>query len=586
MRAYLIILLSSVIILISSPILNGQIKLRYENDETLTYDEVIKAYKLLDEKHESARLFTIGETDIGKPLHLFVMSKDSDFSPESVHSKKRCVIFVNNGIHPGEPPGIDASIQFAMNVLDNKDKKGKYLDNTVICIIPVYNIGGHLNRSPYNRTNQDTPPESGFRGNGKNLDLNRDFIKMDSKNARSLVQAFHNWKPEVFLDTHTTNGSDHQYTLTLIATVFQRLPEPMSSFFKDKMVPDLYEKMKKSPYEMTPYVNWNTRNANDGISSYFDAPRVSTGFASLFNTYAFMTENHVYKKFGDQVKSVYHFLSALAEFSNKNYKEIIETKKQADLASIEEKVFVSRWVLDKNHKELLLFKGYNGEMKKSPLTGIMNYYYDRNSPYSKEVPYYQYFSPNDTIIKPEYYVIPQAWEKAIEYLEINGIRLSRLQSDLKLEVEAYYLNSFKYSQRPSNGHFVINDIKTTHEKQEIQFYKGDYIIEMNQASNRFIMEVLEPTGIDSYLSWNFFNPVFDRREYFSPSGFEQKAINYLEAHPELKKEFEEKKANNPEFAANGYAQMSFIYVNSLYYEKSHKRYPVYRLNKVTEISFE
>ena len=125
MRAYLLILLSSVIILISSPILNGQIKLRYENDETLTYDEVIKAYKLLDEKHESARLFTIGETDIGKPLHLFVMSKDSDFSPESVHSKKRCVIFVNNGIHPGEPPGIDASIQFAMNVLDNKDKKGK-----------------------------------------------------------------------------------------------------------------------------------------------------------------------------------------------------------------------------------------------------------------------------------------------------------------------------------------------------------------------------------------------------------------------------------------------------------------------------
>ena len=586
MRAFSLILLSGVIILISNPEVNGQIKLRYENDETLNYDEVINAYKLLDEEHESAKLFEIGKTDIGKPLHLFVMSKDSDFNPESVHTKNKCVIFVNNGIHPGEPPGIDASIQFAMDVLDNKAKKGRYLDNNVICIIPVYNIGGHLNRSPYHRTNQDTPPESGFRGNGKNLDLNRDFIKMDSKNARSLVQAFHNWKPEIFLDTHTTNGSDHQYTITLIATVFQRLPEPMSSFFKEKMVPDLYKKMEKSPYEMIPYVNWNTRNADDGISSYFDAPRVSTGFASLFNTYAFMTENHVYKKFGDQVKSVYYFLSALAEFSNKNYKEIIETKRQADKISTKEKVFISKWVLDKNHKELLLFKGYNGEMKKSPLTGLMNYYYDRNSPYTKEVPYYQYFSPADTIYKPEYYVIPQAWEKAIEYLEINGIILSRLQSDIKLEVDAYYLNSFKYSQRPSNGHFVINDIKASHEKQEIQFYKGDYIIEMNQVSNRFVMEVLEPTGVDSYLGWNFFNPIFDRREYFSPSGFEQKAIDYLKTHPELKKELEEKKANDPEFAANGYAQMSFIYVNSPYYEKSHKRYPVYRLNKVPKTPFE
>lgn len=586
MRTRLLILFIGFISLYSNFDLHSQVSLPYENNETLTYDEVIEAYKYLDEKYKTAKLLTVGETDIGKPLHLFVLSKDSDYNPESIHKKDKCVIFVNNGIHPGEPPGIDASILFAIDVLENKDEMNKYLDNCVICIIPVYNIGGCLNRSPYHRTNQDTPPESGFRGNGKNLDLNRDFIKMDSKNARSLVQTFHSWKPEVFLDTHTTNGSDHQYTLTLIATVFQKLPEPMGSYFKEKMVPSLYDKMKTSPYEMIPYVNWNTRNADDGISAYFDAPRVSTGFASLFNTYAFMTENHVYKPFSDQVKSVYHFLSALAEFSNANYKEIIKTKKQADKISANEKLFVSSWRLNKNLKEMLLFKGYNGEMKKSPLTGNMNYYYDINSPYIKEVPFYQYFTPGDTIQKPKMYIIPQAWAKAIEYLMLNGVRLSRLQKDMKVEVEAYYLESFKYSQRPGNGHFRINEIKTNRENQTIQFYKGDYIIEMDQPTNRFIMEVLEPTTIDSYISWNFFNPIFDRREYFSPSGFEKKAMNYLESNPELKQKFEEKKANDPDFAANGYSQMSFIYTNSPYYEKSHKRYPVYRINKTTNLPFE
>ena len=583
MRALLLFLLSLVINLISHSDLVAQIKLRYENNETLTYDEVISAYEYLDNTHKNAKLITIGITDIGKPLHLFVMSKDSDFDPESVHAKGKCVIFINNGIHPGEPPGIDASIQFSMDVLGNKNGKGRYLDNSVICIIPVYNIGGSLNRSSYNRTNQDTPPESGFRGNGKNLDLNRDFIKMDSKNAVSLVQIFHKWKPEVFLDTHTTNGSDHQYTLTLISTVFQRLPEPMGTYFKNKMVPALYAKMKESPYEMIPYVNWNTRNADDGISAYFDAPRVSTGFASLFNTYAFMTENHVYKPFSDQVKSVYHFISALAEFTNNNHKEIIKTKSQSDKIVSDEKHFVSRWELNKNHQESLLFKGYNGEMKKSQLTGLMNYYYDRSSPYSKEVPFYQYFTAKDTIEKPVIYIIPQAWDKAIKHLEINGIKLSRLQKDKKIEVEAYYLKSFKYSPRPGNGHFRINDIKVVQEYQLIQFYKGDYIVEMNQPANRFIMEVLEPTGVDSYLSWNFFDPVFDRREYFSPSGFEKKAMDYLESQPEMKKEFEEKKATDPEFAADGYSQMSFIYTHSPYYEKSHRRYPVYRVNYNIEL---
>ncbi len=263
-----------------------QINLRYEENKTFSYNEIISAYQYLDKTYAEAKLFEVGLTDIGKPLHLFVISKDQDFNPTSIHAKGKCVIFINNGIHPGEPPGIDASIQFSEDLLSGKDGMNKLLENTVICIVPVYNLGGCLNRSPYHRTNQVTPPEAGFRGNAQNLDLNRDFIKMDSKNARSLIKAFHNWKPEVFLDTHVTNGSDHQYVITLISTVFQRLPEPMSKFFKEKMIPDLFTQMKKTPYEMTPYVNWmkGGSNPDKGIAAYFDTPRVSTGFASMFNT--------------------------------------------------------------------------------------------------------------------------------------------------------------------------------------------------------------------------------------------------------------------------------------------------------------
>lgn len=577
---------TAIIILLNTCQVLAQISLRYEINETLTYEEVISAYKYLDQTYKNARLLEVGKTDIGKPLHLFIITKNGDFDSESNREKDKCVIFINNGIHPGEPPGVDASIKFSEDILSDREGLNKHLDNTVICIIPMYSVGGSLNRSPFNRSNQETPPEAGFRGNGKNLDLNRDFIKMDSRNAKSLVSVFHTWKPHIFLDTHVTNGSDHQYVITLIPTISQRLPKPMNNYFRNEMVPALFQKMKESPYEMIPYVNWINRDPSNGITSYFDAPRVSTGFASLFNTYSFMTENHVYKNFGDQVKSVYYFLCAVTEFANCNSQEIIKTKKQADILTAGNNIFISRWEVDTSRQEKLLFKGYEGNMQISRLTGLKSFYYDRNLPYSREVPFYQHFKPSDTIIKPEMYIIPQAWEETILRLNINGVEMKKLKCDTKIEVEVYYITDVKFSPRPNNGHFRNTGIKTRSEFQKIQFYKGDYVIEMNQPANRFIMEVLEPTSVDSYLSWNFFDPVFDKREYFSPTGFEKKALQYLEEHPELKKEFEEKKTNDTDFANNHYAQINFIYTHSPYFEKSYRRYPVYRINQAVDLPIE
>jgi len=579
---YLSIFMVGLLILISNQAFS-QISLRYLNNETLSYDEVIAAYQYLDHKFDQCRLIDLGPTDIGRPLQLFIMSSDGIFDPVAIHNAGKVVVFINNGIHPGEPPGVDASIEFSQNILSGKDGLDKLLKHTVICIIPIYNIGGALTRGPYSRANQTTPPESGFRGNGKNLDLNRDFIKMDSKNARSLVQAFHSWKPEVFLDTHVTDGSDHQYVITLIPTIFQRLPEPMDRYFSEQMVPSLFREMKKGTYELIPYVNWVSRmKPEKGLAAYYDAPRVSTGFASLFNTYAFMTENHVYKDFKDQVRSVYQFMIALTGFSNEHAQEIIETKKLGDRNTEQMARFTLKWHLDTTRFDSIQFKGYQGVWKHSPLTGVRSYYYDKKQPFTMEIPLYQYFSPNKQIEKPSCYVIPQAWDRAIQHLKWNGVQMSRLTRDSLMEVEVYYITDAKFAKQPNNGHFRIEQIRTRTTHQVIQFRKGDYVIPMNQPANRFVMEVLEPGTIDSYLSWGFFNPIFDRREYFSPYGFEPNAIHYLKEHPDLAKKLEQKRSTDPSFAHSSYAQLSYIYVNSPYMEKGYKRYPVYRINEAIQ----
>src|SRR4030095_10288175 len=173
--------------------------------ESPTYHEIISWWQQLDKQSDHVKLFTMGMTDAGFPLHLAVVSADKDFNLESIRKKNKRIILINNGIHPGEPDGIDASMLLARDIAINKFKLPS---NVVLAIIPVYNIGGCLNRSANYRIDQNGPEEKGFRGNSQNLDLNRDFIKCDSKDSRAFTEIFHLVDPDVFIDNHVSDGAD------------------------------------------------------------------------------------------------------------------------------------------------------------------------------------------------------------------------------------------------------------------------------------------------------------------------------------------------------------------------------------------
>ena len=559
------------------------IMLKYSNDETPTYYEVIEMYSDLDEVFKEAKLLEYGMTDAGKPLHLFVISKDKDFDPVSIRKKGKTVLLINNGIHPGEPCGIDASLQFANDILLNKENLKVNLENTVVCIIPVYNVGGALNRSAFHRTGHMSPKESGFRGNAKNLDLNRDFVKCDTKNAVTFTEIFQLWKPEVFLDTHTTNGSEHQYSITLIAPQHNSMHPVHGRFLKEKMLPDLYNKMKAGKYEMIPYVIPFNNSPEYGILSPVQTGKFSSGYAQLFNSLGFMTENHIYKSYTDRVESVYSFITELLIFTNDNASEIIGNKKKVDELISKQEEFTIRYKLDISHFDSVEFKGYEAGIYKSPVTGVERFGYDLAKPFVKNIRYYDYYIPEVSVKKPAYYVIPQAWTEVITRFELNNIEMKRLSKDTILAVEVYYIDNFEDERRQNNGHKVHRNIEIRSEKQNINYYKGDYIIEVNQPYNRYIVEMLEPLAVEPFLAWNFFDPCLESREYFSSYGFESNAIKYLNEHPEFKTEFEKKKNEDSDFAKSHREQLAYIYYNTEWDELSYRRYPVTRINEKTEL---
>ncbi|MEO8795455.1 MAG: M14 family metallopeptidase [Daejeonella sp.] len=539
---------------------------------TATYPQVISYYKNLDQKYEQCKLLTYGQTDIGKPLNLLILSKDKVFDPVLIRKQNKRILLINNGIHPGEPEGIDASMMLARDLL----QKNQLPKDVVICILPLYNIDGSLNRGQ-SRANQNGPESYGFRGNAKNLDLNRDFIKTDSKNSFSFQEIFNIWQPEILLDNHTSNGADYQYVMTLIETQRNKLNPVLSEFMTKTIEPELYSSMKKSGYEMTPYVDHIAETPDSGITAFLEGARFSTGYAALHNTIAFMCETHMLKPFDKRVYATYHLMQNLINVTQKNVSQLGEVKKRADENVKSQKIFPLNWKMDESKFDSVMFKGYQGKHKASDISGLNRLYYDRNAPFEKYIKLYNTYKPILEVEKPLVYIVPQAWQKAVDLLKLNGVAMKALQADTVMEVESYYIGDYKTASKPYEGHYIHSDIKVQSRKQKLMFFKGDFLIYVNQPQNRYIVETLEPQGGDSFFAWNFFDSILGQKEYFSAYVFEDEGAKILSENPELKQKLEEAKKENPDLTKSASAQLNWVYQHSDYYEKSYLRYPVARI---------
>ena len=549
----------------------------YKSNKTYTHEEIILKYLRLEKENpEVCKLVSCGKSDCGKNLHLFVINKSGKFEATQIDRTVQNVLLINNAIHPGEPCGVDASIKLARELVRNPKKLP---DNLVITIVPIYNIGGASNRNCCSRANQNGPEEYGFRGNARNLDLNRDFIKCDSENARAFVGFFRAWNPDVFVDTHTSNGADYQHVMTLITTQTDKLNPVLSEFVVNQMRPHLLQEMEKKKYPVVPYVHTIKKTPDNGIKDYLETPRYSTGYAATFNCIGFVTEAHMLKPFSERVESTYMFLKILVDYMNNQGDLIRQKRSRAIMHTIQSKTHYFNYKLDTTRFDSILFHGYTAKYKPSLVSGTERLFYDQTEPYSKFIRYYRYYYPTDSVVKPRFYVVPQAWREVVELLQMNKVQMTQLDQDSTMILKAYYIDSFQTVNSPYEGHYLHYNIKTTKKETMVTLYQGDYLIPMGRETDIFVMEVLEPFNSDSYFAWNFFDEILMQKEWFSPYVFEEKALEILESNPGLKKEFEQKKLEDPEFTKDGFLQLLYIFKHSDNYEKTHNRYPVYRIER-------
>lgn len=546
------------------------------HNQTTTWQECIAFYQMLAYRFPHALQFEqIGVSDAGIPLHAGVVSADSVFSREQIHHDGRPIFFNNNGIHPGEPEGIDCCMALVRDFCTKPELRAK-LGKTIFLFIPIYNVDGAHNRGDTSRANQDGPELFGFRGNSRHLDLNRDFLKCDSLTAQVFNRFFAMWQPDVMVDTHTSNGADYPYTMTLIPTQPDKLGGALGHFLRAAMLPAIYSAMEKRGWPTCPYVNPVEETPEQGIADFLETPRYSTGYAALHHCIGFMPETHMLKPYADRYSAMRALVETILEFTIANATHIQQLRLQARKATPTH--WPVYWKIDADRPVPLLFKGYSAAYKPSLLGDYQRLYYDRKQPWQRRIKHFHHFLVDHQVATPQAYVIPQQWREVIQRLEMNGVKMKKITSSKTVQAQVYKITRVRSRKGPYEGHLFHDDFLMSTSFEEINLRVGDYWLNMPQANARYAVEALEPQAHDSFFRWGFFNSMLERKESYSDYVFEDLALELLEQEPELKNAFTSWKLNHPEKITNQQAVLDFIFQHcSRFEEKEWGRYPVLRI---------
>ncbi len=491
-------------------------------------------------------------------------------------------ILINNNIHPGEPEGTDASMFLVRDLLFF----GQYWQQTLpfleLHVICQYNVDGTLNRSATSRANQNGPIEYGFRGNAQNLDLNRDFVKTDSRNAKALVNLMAKEQYHLFIDNHTSNGADYQYVLTYFHTRPEKLmPEIVPNL--RNLESELKTALTAAEWPTAPYVETIKTVPDSGLFAFWEGGRYATGFAALHNTIGYTVETHMLKPFSQRMLATLAFMeNFLVVTTSEGLRKGFEENRMKGYIRTEDPTRVKYMpiahTLNMNQYTLIPFRGFEFGYKPSDVTGADRLVYDTRKPWEKQVKYYDQYVPTDSVRVPKAYIIPFAYEDVIQKLKRNGIALRNVPLDTWVTMRVSYIVDYKTVSHPYEKHYLHYGVITRDTLMKVMVRAGDVVAVVKPNNERFLTAVLEPRAGDSYFAWNAFDGILQQKEGYSDYVFEDKAADWLKAHPEKYKELQRKKAQDPAFAKNAWAQLNWVYKQSEHYEQSHNLYPVYRID--------
>lgn len=545
--------------------------------ESPNYENSLKYFQKFQNKTPFVKINTIGYSHQKREIKVVIVSTDKIFNPAEAKRKNKAVILVQNCIHPGEVEGKDACMLMLREMLISKEKED-LLKNIILLIIPVLNVDGHERRSPFNRPNQNGPKQIGWRTNALNLNLNRDYLKAESNEIKAFLALFNEWLPDFFIDNHTTNGADYQYHITYGIPTHQNLDKNLVSYIKTRFLPYMIPKVEGDGFIVGPYMEFKHGTVESGILDLAAPPRLSHGYCAAQNRIGLLVETHSLKPFENRVFSTKSMMEHTIKFVSENHSEIISLNKQADYNP------TKTYLIDKKKFPLVLtesgkyetykFKGYEWYEEYSAVMGVTVRKYTSN-PIEIEIPIFNQCKSKVKISVPEAYLIPAEYQFVIDKLKLHDVKIFKCNNAIIAEVERYRFSDITFAKKPYEGRLQPS-FSSNLFKEKVQINKNFFLVPTNQRTLRIIVNLLEPDGVDSLVSWGFFNHIFERKEYAEAYIMEPIAQQMLKNDPELRNEFK-KKCEDQSFCNNPFERLDFFYKRSPFYDKNENVYPIMRI---------
>jgi hypothetical protein len=526
------------------------------------------------------RCDTMGTTPEGRPMVVLVVSSDGTLDPAKAKQRQRPVVLVQGGIHAGEVDGKDAGFMVLRDTLLANDPAG-LLKKVTVVFVPVLNVDGHERFGPHQRPNQNGPVHTGWRTTSQNLNLNRDFAKVEAPETAAVLRLVNTWDPILYLDLHVTDGAHFQHGVAVLVDPVlggAEVLRPAGAKLRDDVLSKLHARGHLPVGFYPSFVRED--DPASGFALGTAPPRFATSYWPLRNRFAALVETHSWKGYGARVKATYDtvlsFLEAAAR-DGPSWQAMARAADQADLSRGGQTLPLL--LRNTGVSRPIAFQGYAYRREPSPVSGALRIVYDLTRPETWTVPLFDDVKPVlEATVPAGGYVIPAghaSW--AAEKLTLHGLSFTVLKEHREgVEVEAFRVTEKQFRPEPYEGRLTVQ-VKGNWATEKVGIAAGSLLVPTSQRGCQLLVQLLDPAGPDSFLAWGYFNAAMEQKEYMEAYVAEEVGERMLREDPAARELFVDRLDHDPTFAKDPEARLRFFYQRHPSWDRHLDRYPVFRL---------
>ncbi len=557
---------------------------------TSSYDQtMVYLYRLEAAAPETIRVTDFGRSGQGRPLPLVIVSSDGAFTPEKAAATGKPILLIQSCIHAGEVDGKDATLMVLRDIA--LGRRPELAEGAVTLFAPISNADGHENVSPYNRSNQDGPVEGmGYRATANGINLNRDFLRLVSREAKAMARLVATWNPHLHVDNHVTNGSDHAWVLTWLVAEAPQLAPPIDAWVGNHL-PKVLARVDAAGHPNGPYVSHVSRSdPTSGMIWDVAQPRYSSGYFPLRNRVSILIEMHAHKPFRDRVFANRAFIDELMAEAGRSGEALVQAIEQAEAATVamgahdaKPSEVVVRWgVAEEGQK--ITWPAYDWTMEESTVTGGKRVRYHSGRARDVVLEWRHLPVAELTLARPRGYFVLAGWPQIEGLVTGHGLRGARLAEDAELEVETVRLASPEFANSSYQGVVMIRDFELSRQRERRSIPAGSLWIPADQPSFEVAVQLFEPEAPDSIVRWGVVSSLFERKIYIGIDLLDRLANQML--NDETVRSEWQAALEDPEFAKDWGARYLWWYRRTPYWDETVGLLPVMRVMEPFEFELE